>query len=130
MPAIRVSMPDGQHHHLVARAEHAGGHLAGVAAVVVVLVAHRAHDPLHREARVDEVAVARPRARAPGGSSSDGPVVPGHVLGAVDHVVAVERRDRDEREVVRSSSFAAQPANSARMRVEDVLGVVRRGPSC
>ncbi len=89
----------GQHDDLVARAEHPRGHLAGVAAVVVVLVRHRPHDPLHGEARVLQVAV--------GGHvhvlevvEQRGPLVPGHPLRALDHVVAVQRGDRDEGDVV------------------------------
>ena len=50
-------MPRGQHDDLVARLEDAAGDLAGVAAVVVELVGLRAHDVLHREAGVDQVAV-------------------------------------------------------------------------
>src|SRR3712207_9258114 len=51
--------PRGQHHDLVARAEHPARHLARVPAVVVVLLGLGAHDPLDREAVVDQVAVAR-----------------------------------------------------------------------
>ena len=87
--------PGGQHHHLVADPEHARGHLAGVAAVVVVLVRHRAHHPLDREARVHEVAVGR-HVHVLQVVEQRGPLVPGHPLGAVHHVVAVEGRDRDE----------------------------------
>ena len=84
--------------HLVADLDHAARHLAGVAAVVVVLVGHRPDHPLHGEAGVDQVAVRRhvhvlevvEKRRA---------LVPGHSLGALDHVVAVQRRDRDEGDV-------------------------------
>ena len=119
MPAIRLVRPDGQHDHLVARAEHARGDLARVAAVVVQLVRHRARDPLDREARVLEVAVGRhvhvlevvEQRRA---------LVPGHVLGALDHVVAVQRRDRDEGHVLHVE--LRRPAREVRADpVEDLL---------
>ena len=57
MPAIFEVMPRGQHDDLVAGLEHAAGDHAAVAAVVVVLVGLGAHDVLHREADVDQVAV-------------------------------------------------------------------------
>ena len=47
-----AAMAGGQHDDGVARAPGAAGDLAGVAAVVVVLVRHRADHPLHREAAV------------------------------------------------------------------------------
>ena len=91
-----------QHHDLVARLEHAAGDLPGVAAVVVggvVGLVLRPDHVLHREAGVDEVAV--------GGDvhllevvQQRRALVPGHVGRAVDDVVAVQRRDRDEGEVV------------------------------
>ena len=56
-----------QHEHVVAGAPHAAGDLAGVAAVVVVLVGHRPDHPLDGEAAVGEIAVAR-RARSPRGA--------------------------------------------------------------
>ena len=43
--AIRRPLAAGQHHHLVAGAQHAAGDLAGVAAVVVVLVGSSAGSP-------------------------------------------------------------------------------------
>ena len=98
MPWIFEVMPLGQHDDLVARLQHAAGDLAAVAAVVVVLVGLGADDVLHREPDVDQVAV--------GGDVDVLEVVhqgragvPAHVLGAVDDVVAVERRDRDDLEV-------------------------------
>ncbi len=75
------------------------GDLARVPAVVVVLVVARPDHVLHREPAVDEVAVGADvhllevvqQRRA---------LVPRHVVGALDDVVALQRRDRDEREVV------------------------------
>ena len=55
--SIVVVLPGGQDDDLVARAEHAAGDLAGVAAVVVVLVAHRPDHLLDGEPVVDQVAV-------------------------------------------------------------------------
>ena len=88
-----------QHHDVVADLVRAARDLAGVPAVVVVLVVARPDHVLHREAAVDQVAVGGDvhlfevvqQARA---------LVPRHVRGAVDDVVAVQRRHRDEREVV------------------------------
>ena len=88
-----------QHHDLVARLVRAARDLARVAAVVVVPVVARPDHVLHGEPAVDEVAVGADvhlfevvqQARA---------FVPGHVVGAVDDVVALQRRHRDEREVV------------------------------
>ena len=56
--ATRVRAAGRQHDDVVAGAPDAAGDLAGVAAVVVVLVGHRPDHPLHREAPVVEVAVA------------------------------------------------------------------------
>ena len=99
MPAMRELLPGRQHHDLVAGPEHARGHLAGVAAVVVQLVGHRPRDPLDREARVLKVAV-RGHVHVLEVVEQRRPVVPVHPSGALDHVVAVERRDRDEGHVV------------------------------
>ena len=53
----RGALAAGEDDDLGAGPQHAAGHLARVAAVVVVGVAHRADHPLHREAHVVEVAV-------------------------------------------------------------------------
>ena len=96
--SIVVRWPPGRIVDLAARAQHAAGDLAGVAAVVVVLVAHRPDHPLHRETHLREVAiggdhhvleVVEQRCRS----------VPVHVARAVDDVVTVEGRDRDERDI-------------------------------
>ena len=79
--------------------QHPGGDLAGVAAVVAVLGGLGADHVLHREAHVDQVAVAREVHRLEVVEQRRS-LVPRHVGGAVDDVVAVERRDRDERDVV------------------------------
>ena len=88
----------GQHHDLVAGAQHSAGHLAGVAAVVVVVLGDRPDDPLDGEADVDEVAI--------GGDvhvlevvEQRRALVPGHLRRAPDDVVAVQRRDGDEGQV-------------------------------
>ena len=88
--------------HLVARLEHPAGHLAGVAAVVVqgrVGGGVRPDDVLHREPDVDQVAVRRD-VHVLQVVQQRRPVVPGHVAGPLDDVVAVQRGDRDEREVL------------------------------
>ena len=71
--AIVEVIPDWQHQHLVAGLEHPAGDPPGVSAVVVEVVGLRPDDVLHREPGVDQVAVARPRARSRGGACSDGP---------------------------------------------------------
>ena len=99
MPATVVVNPLGSTIDLVAGPEHAARDLARVAAVVVVLVAHRPDHVLHREPGVDQVAVGADvdvlevmqQRRA---------LVPRRVRRVLDDVVAVQRRDRDEREVV------------------------------
>ena len=53
------AQPRRQHEDVVAGPPDAAGDLARVAAVVVVLVGHRPDHPLHGEAAVGEVAVAR-----------------------------------------------------------------------
>src|SRR5690606_4885914 len=93
--------PAGEEGDLVAGLEHPAGDLAGVAAVVVQVGVGgplRADDVLHRETHVDQVAV--------GGDvhvlqvvQQGGALVPRHVLRAGDDVVAVQRGDRDERQV-------------------------------
>ena len=97
-----------QHDDLVAGAPDAARDLAGVAAVVVMLVRHRPDHPLHREAPVFEVAVGgdldrlemleQRRAR-----------VPGHRLAAIDDVVALERRHRDRAGVVEPEPLGERP---------------------
>ena len=97
-----------QHDDLVAGAPDPARDLAGVAAVVVMLVRHRADHPLHREAPVLEVAVGRDldrlqmleqrRAR-----------VPGHRLAAIDDVVALQRRHRDRPGVVEPEPIGERP---------------------
>jgi hypothetical protein len=61
----------------------------------VVLLAHRAHDILDREAGVDQVAVRRD-VDVLEVVEQRRPLVPRHALGAVHDVVPVQRRDRDE----------------------------------
>ena len=78
------------HHDFVADLDGAACDGSRVAAVVVVRVRLRAHDVLHGEAHIDQVLV---------GADVDvlevveqrGALVPRHVLGAVDDVVALER---------------------------------------
>ena len=53
-----AGLPGGQHDDLVTGAHHTAGNGAGIAAVVGVLVGLRPDHVLHREAHVDEVAVA------------------------------------------------------------------------
>jgi hypothetical protein len=88
-----------QDHEFVALPEHSAGHLARVAAVVVVLRALRAHDPLHGEAHVDEVAVRGDVHRLEVVQERRA-LVPGRVGAALDHVVAVQGAHRDEAQVL------------------------------
>ena len=62
--------------------------LAGVAAVVVVLVVVRAHDALHRQARVDQVAVGGDVDRPRGSAAAAGPSYQAMLRRALDDVVA------------------------------------------
>ena len=78
-----------EHEHLVAGPQDAAGHLAGGAAVV-----GRAHDPLDGQPRVVEVAVGRHLELLEVGEDRR-PVVPRRLVRRLDHVVAVQRRDRD-----------------------------------
>jgi len=80
--------------------------LAGVAAVVVVRVRHRANNPLHREPPVVVIAVACQLDRLEV-LEQRGPVVPGHGIGAVDDVVAAERRHGDRPRVVQAELHSA-----------------------
>ena len=93
-----------------------------VAAVVVVGVAHRADHPLHREADVVEVAVLGDDDVLEVVEQRRG-AVPLHGVRAVDHVVAVQRRDRDEGDV--GDLEARRPVGDLLQdAVEDVLVVV------
>ena len=112
--ATRVRSPDGRTSDLVARAPDAAGDLAGVAAVVVVLVGHRADHPLHREAAVVEVAVARELDRLEVLEQRRPPSTTASGRDALDDVVAVERGDRD-RDLVRRRR-ARRSARRARAR--------------
>ena len=97
-PGDRRGLARGQDHHLVPLLEDAADDRAGVAAVVGVLGRHRPDHGLHREPVVEQVAV--------GGdvdvlelAEQRLPVEPGHVGRALDHVVALQGRDRHEAEV-------------------------------
>ena len=74
--------------------------LAGVAAVVVVLVGLRPDDVLDRETVVDQVAVRRDVDVLEVVAAASGRSYQRHVGRALDDVVAVQRADRDERDVV------------------------------
>ena len=94
----RRAVAGREHDHLVARPQHAARHLPRVAAVVVLRAAARADRELHREARGVEVAV--------GGDldllevlEQRRPVVVGRLRGALDDVVALQRRHRDRQRV-------------------------------
>ncbi len=102
-----------QHDHVVAGAQHAAGDLAGVAAVVVMGVVVRAHDPLDRQpAGVEHLAV---------GGDVDAlevleqrrAVVPRRGVRALDDVVADQRGDRD-RGHVREPDAAGEGAEVVR----------------
>ncbi len=98
MAAMVLVEPRRQDHDVVAGLQNPAHDAPGVAAVVVVLVGLGTQHVLHREAGIDQVAVA--------GDvhlfevvQQRRPLVPGHVGRSVDHVVAVQRRHRDEGEV-------------------------------
>ncbi len=108
-----------QHDHLVARSHHSAGELARVGAVVRHAARRWTDHPLDGEAHVDQVAV--------GGDvdvlevvEQRRPLIPGHRLRAIDHVVAEQRRDRDERHVghLQAGSEAVEVLDD---RVEDAL---------
>ena len=94
-PAIVRRAAGGQHGHRLADAQHAGGDLARVAAVVGVLGGLRPDHVLHGEARAGR--------RSRSWLTGDGlqvlqhgrAAVPVHVRGRVHHVVAGQRGDRD-----------------------------------
>ena len=93
---IVVAVPSGSTTTVVAGAEGPAADHAGVAAPAAGVAEH----PLDRAAaprvpRAPCAAAQPPAGAASSASSTVGPVVPGRGVGAVDHVVAVERRDRD-----------------------------------
>ena len=90
--------PGGQHDHVVAGTPHAARYRPGVAAVVVVVARHGADHPLHGEPARVEVAVERDLDRLQVLEQRRA-AVPRHVRGAVDDVVALERRDGDHVQV-------------------------------
>src|SRR5208282_1516288 len=90
--------PRGQDEQLVTRTEHSAGHRSGIAPEVRVLGRLVPDDVLHREAGVDEVLVAADVDRLEVVEQGR-TVVPPQVLGALDDIVALERRNGDERDV-------------------------------
>ena len=92
-----------QHHHIVANTKHSTGHATRITAVVVVLGALRANHILHGEASVDAIVVA-------GGVNvfqvmqQCGAFKPREVGRAAHHVVALERADRQERDIAQRKS--------------------------
>ena len=98
----------GQHDDLIALPQHAAGDLPGVAAVVVQYASASAVPALVRTQLHREADALTGTARRVAGRSSTRPLevleqrralVPGHAVGAVDDVVAVQRADRDELDV-------------------------------
>ena len=118
------AQPRRQHDDVVARAPDAARDLAGVAAVVVVLVRHRPDHPLHREAAQLDVPVGGDLDRLEV-LEQRRPVVPRHLLGAVDDVVAAQRRDRDHR-----AGPAARARRGRGRSRRSAPATSRRGPSC
>ena len=111
--AMRVVRARGQDHDLVAGSQHAAGHLPGVAAVVVVLLVLRADHPLDGEPRVGEVAVAgRPRPSR-GGAAAPARRTRASFAERLDDVVAVQRGDRDEGDVLDGQPAARRRVNSS-----------------
>ena len=104
--------------------------LARVAAVVVVLVAHRADHPLHGEAAVVEVAVAGELDRLEV-LEQRRPVVPRRSASdALDDVVAAQRRHRDDGTSRTPSRLARASRKLGLDLAEALLRRSRRGPSC
>ena len=99
MAATVLRWPGRQDDDRIAGAPGAAGDLARVAAVVVVLVRHRADHPLHREPAVGDVQVGGELDRLEVVEERR-PGVPRHRLGPLDDVVALQSRDRDHRRVV------------------------------
>ena len=82
----------------------------------------RPHHVLHRQAQVDEVPVAAD-VDVSRWSSSGSPWYQGIFGLPVDDVVAVERADRDEREVGDAEARRRTRVNSPRIAVEHVLRI-------
>ena len=89
----------GQDDDLVADAPRPARDLARVAAVVVVVGRHRPDHPLHREAAVGEVPVSGELDRLEIAEERR-PVVPRRRVGALGDVVPVERRHREDAQVL------------------------------
>ena len=83
------------HDHRIARFEDTARHAPRVAAEIMILVGVRADHPLHREARLHVVEV-RTDVDVLEVVEQGRAAVPIHVRRAVDDVVALQRRDRDE----------------------------------
>ena len=116
-----------QHDHLVAGAPDAACDLARVAAVVVVLVRHRADHPLHGKRRSS-------RLRSPASStvsrcsSSVGPVVPGH---RSPRSTTLSPRSADIGIAARRARPSRRASAGARARSRGTAPPrSRRGPSC
>ncbi len=86
-----------QSHHLVARLEHPP---AGDGARVTTEVGVGPDDVLDRHARIDEVVIGTDVHLFEVVQQRGPPLVPRHVRGAADDVVALQRRDRHEAQVV------------------------------
>ena len=121
-PAAAVAR---QHADLVAGAHGAAGDRAGEAAEVRARAAHPLHGHPERralhavEVDLDLLEVAQQRR----------PVVPGHALARLDHVVARQRGDRDAGDVGQADLGARTRGRPPRSRGSAPRSA-RRGPSC
>jgi len=134
-PSVRLDRFDRrlhaarQHDDRVAGPHRRARDLARIAAVVVMRIPAARITHMHREAQVVEVAVATDLDRLEMLEQRQS-AIPRHPLGAVDDVVAILGRERDERDVADPVQPLAKRAEVAHDRVEDLLVESRRGPSC
>ncbi len=110
----------GKRHYLIAYADHARGDRAAVTTEVGV----RAQDVLHREAEVDQVAIAGDVDRLQVGEQRR-PLVPGHACAAVNDVVSVQRADRDEGHIT-DAQFGGEMHVLVADPLEDLAGVIHQ----
>ena len=114
-PGHRGGQPRRQDHHLVAGPEDTTGHPAGIAAIVGLTGGLGPDHPLDGQPGIDQVAV-RGDVDLLEVVEERCPFVPGHIARALDHIVALERRDGDEAEVGH-----VQPAGEGRELLADRL---------
>ena len=107
----------------IARLENAAGHASGITAEVVMFLGLRTDDPLHGKARIDVIF------RAAGVNGLE--VVkqrrtfePRHLVRLLNHIVAIERRQRDGRDLGDIVEARGELVEVLHDAVEDGLAVV------